>query len=320
MFQFKVLGFVCLFGARIFAQEPLQTRIDELPAGRDFIATVEASGTVVLNESLRLPDFTRLDLSDARLVLADGVKAPMIVNSDPENGNRYIEIVGGILDGNKTGQGAGDYHGILLVRTEQVRIADLDVVNCSGDGIRLTGFGRHTRDVQLRNLRVTDNNRCGLNIMWAERNILVSDIYASGNKEVGVRSDHSEGLYQNICANGNQGHGIFIRNIFGGTYNNLTATRNGGMGIHVQGMVASCGSNWGAHNNSTRTPGKHADIFFDADASLSYGISRMTVLGNIIAGPYKEFGPASEKSGVEFGEGVREGVQICNLLELKGGQ
>jgi hypothetical protein len=296
----------------------IQKAVDALPSGRTSIQTVRLVGEFSVDPSIRLPDFTRLDLSDARLVLADGAKTPLIVNSDPENGNRHIEIIGGILDGNRAGQGEGDFHGILLVRTEQLRISDLDVVNCSGDGIRLTGLGRHTRDVQLRNLRLIDNNRCGLNVMWAERNIFVSDVYATGNKEVGIRSDHSEGLYQNICANGNEGHGIFIRNIFGGTYNNLTATRNGGMGIHVQGMVASRGSNWGAHNNSTKERGKFADIFFDGDASLSYGMTKQTVLNNIIAGPYKQYGPSLEKAGVEFGEGVRDGLHITNLLELNG--
>ena len=296
----------------------IQQAIDALPTDRSFVGTVKPVGTFRLEKGLLLPDYTRLDLSEARLVLADGVKTTMIANRDPENGNRHIEIVGGVIDGNRARQGVGDFHGILLVRAQQVRIADLDVVNCSGDGIRLTGKGQHTRDVQLRNLRLIDNNRCGLNVMWAQRNILVSDIYAKGNKEVGIRSDHSEGLYQNICANANEGHGIFIRNIFGGAYNNLTASRNGGIGIHVQGMVCSRGSNWGAHNNSTQKPGKHADIFFDGDDTLSYGISKQTVLSTIIAGPYKEYGPASEKAAVEFGAGVRDGLQISNLLELKG--
>ena len=248
----------------------IQKAIDGLLPGRGFIGTVKPVGRFALEQGLLLPDYTRLDLSEARLVMADRVKASAI----------------------------------------------LDVVNCSGDGIRLNGKGRHTRDVQLRNLRLIDNNRCGLNVMWAERNIFVSDIYAIGNKEVGIRSDHSEGLYQNICANANKGHGIFIRNIFGGTYNNLTATRNGGMGIHVQGMVCSRGSNWGAHNNSMENPGKHADIFFDADASLSYGITKMSVLSNITAGPYSEYGDATEKAAVEFGADVREGLKISNLLEL----
>lgn len=39
---------------------------------------------------------------------------------------------------------------------------------------------------------------------------------------------------------------------------------------------------------------------------------------NIVAGPYREYGSASEKAGIEFGAGVRERLQISNLLELKG--
>jgi hypothetical protein len=296
----------------------IQKAIDALPPGRTSIRTIKLIGEFAIDQPVRLPDYTRLDLSDARLVLAEGVKASMIVNSDPGKGNHHIEIIGGIIDGNKAGQGEGDFHGILLVRCGFVRVADLDAINCSGDGIRINGAGGHLRYVQLTGLRLMDNNRCGLNVMWAMRSILVSDVTASGNKEVGVRSDHSEGLYQNICANGNEGHGIFIRNIFGGTYNNLTATRNGGMGIHVQGMVASRGGNWGAHNNCTKERGKFADIFFDGDASLSYGMTKQTVLNNIMAGPYKEYGPASEKSGVEFGEGIRDGLHITNLLVLNG--
>lgn len=323
------LVFLCSFAASALRAEEtvtaapgndsaavIQSAIDRQPAGRTCFATVKAVGLFRLEKSIALPDYTRLDLSEARLVLADGTKEPMLTSSDSENGNHHIEIFGGILDGNKAGQGPGDFHGILLVRTEQVRIADLDVMNCSGDGIRLNGKGHHTRDIQLRNLRLVDNNRCGLNVMWAERMVFVSDVYATGNREVGIRSDHSEGLYQNICADSNPGSGIFIRNIFGGTYNNLTASRNGGIGIHVLGMVCSRGSNWGAHNNSRENPGTHADIFFDAHSDYSYGITKQTVLSNVIAGPYREYGPASEKTAVEFGAAVREGLQINHLVEV----
>lgn len=165
----------------------IQRAIDAPPAGRTYIGTVKPVGEFKLERSITLPDFTRLDLSEARLALADGVKAPVIANADQDEGNRHIEITGGVIDGNKAGQG----------------------------------------------------------------------------------------------------------------------------------MVCSRGSNWGAHNNSTQKPGKHADIFFDGNAALSYGISSKTVLNNITAGPYHQYGPASEKTAVEFGKGVREGLQINNLLELR---
>lgn len=331
MNEYLILSFVVLFTSFsvraesvLFATpgadngEAIQQKIDQLPAGRDSIATVKLIGTFNLEKSVRLPDYTRLDLGEARLKLADGAKTPMIVNSDASNGNHHIEITGGVLDGNKAAQGPGEFHGILMLRCGYVRISNLDAINCGGDGVRINGVGGRLRYVQLHNLRLMDNNRCGLNVMWAMRIIEVSDVIASGNKEVGVRSDHSEGLYQNICADSNIGDGIFIRNIFGGTYNNLTASRNGGMGIHVQGFVCSRGSNWGAHNNSAGALGKSSDIFFDENATLSYGISKKSVLNDIIAGPCKEYGPSTEKSAVEFGAGVRDGLQINNLLELSG--
>ena len=296
--------------------ERIQSMIDSLPAGREYVATVELVGQFEIANSIVMPNYTRLDLSSARLVLAAGARVPMIINADPDAGNRKIEIVGGVLDGNTSKQGPGDYHGIEFIRVEEARILDVDVRNCSGDGIRLTGKGRHTRDVQLRGLRLIDNRRCGLNVMWAERNTFVSDVFAKGNGEYGIRSDHSEGLYQNIAADQNVGCGICIRNIFGGTYNNLTASRNGGVGIHVQGMVCSRGNNWGAHNNSTATPKKLPDLFFDSDASLSYGISKHTVISNVTAGNYKQYGPATSKTAVEYGAGVREGLLIHNLLEV----
>ena len=293
----------------------IQQMIDQLPVGRDSIATVTLSGTYTLDQSIVLPDYTRLDLSDARLELAGGANVPMIVNVDTVNGNHHIEIVGGALDGNKDGQGAGRFQGIWFVRAQEVRIMDLEVSNLGADGIRLSGGGQQTRDAVLQNLRVSGNQR-GLTVMYAMRNVLVSDIYATGNEDYGVYSDHSEGLYQNICANDNDGTGIFIRNIFGGSYNNLTATRNGGIGIEVVGMVASCGSNWQAHNNSRNAAGAVSDIFFDPDASLSYGITTNTLLSNLSAGPVSHYGAATEKSAVEFGAGVREGLQISNLLEF----
>lgn len=297
--------------------QAIQAAIDTLPANRSHIATLTLKGEFQLKKSIRLPNFTRLDLRSAKLTLAAQSHAAMIVNADSDAGNHHLQIIGGLLDGRTADQGIGDYHGIEFTRVQTAHIIDTDIRNCSGDGIRLTGKGRHSRDLQLRGLRLYDNRRCGLNVMWAERNIFVSDVFAKGNGEVGIRSDHSEGLYQNIAADQNSGHGIFIRNIFGGTYNNLTATRNGGYGIHVQGMVCSRGSNWGAHNNSTQKPGKFPDLYFDANATLSYGISKHTVLSNLLAGNFHEYGPATSGQAVRFGPGVQAGLQIHNLMELK---
>ena len=42
----------------------IQQLVDQLPAGRESIATVTLSGTYTLEQSVVLPDYTRLDLRE----------------------------------------------------------------------------------------------------------------------------------------------------------------------------------------------------------------------------------------------------------------
>ena len=58
-----------------------------------------------------------------------------------------------------------------------------------------------------------------------------------------------------------------------------------------------------------------SDIFFDPDASV-IRLTTNTLLSNISAGPVSHYGVESEKSALEFGTGVRDGLQISNLLEF----
>jgi hypothetical protein len=265
--------------------------LQQLPLNRKYIQIVKLVGEFNIDQPVVLDNFTCLDLSSAYLVKSSNFKGAMIVNSDTENGNHDIQITGGRINGNKKMYSDSEAHGILLVKVTHSNIEGVEVSDCGGDGIRISGNGVRTRFCILSNITVLGNNSSGLNIMWASRQVLVSEILASGNGLFGVRSDHSEGSYTNIVADRNKETGIFIRNIFGGTYTNLTATRNGGIGIMVQGMVQSSGSNWNAHNNSLSQAGKFSDIVFSADASLSYGISANTNITGIIVGYYGEYSP-----------------------------
>ncbi len=263
--------------------------LQQLPLNRKHIQTVKLVGEFNIDEPVVLDNLTRLDLSSAYLVRSSKFQGAMIVNSDTEKGNHHIQIIGGRIDGNKNINSDGEAHGILLVRVTHSTIEGVEVLDCGGDGIRITGTGIRTRFCTLSNITVMRNNASGLNIMWASRQVLVSNISAAENGQFGIRSDHSECSYTNIVADRNKDTGIFIRNIFGGTYTNLIATRNGGVGILVQGMVQSSGSNWNAHNNSLSQAGKFSDIVFSADASLSYGISANTNITGIVAGFYNEY-------------------------------
>ena len=83
---FVLLGFLGAIGAvaetTLFAKagtphaRVIQEALNTLPEGRTFIATVKLVGEFKLEKGLVLNDYTRLDLSEARLVLADGVKMP----------------------------------------------------------------------------------------------------------------------------------------------------------------------------------------------------------------------------------------------------
>jgi hypothetical protein len=294
----------------------LQQAIDGLDVSRSYIATVKAVGVFTLESTLRLPDRTRLDLSEAVLIRGAELDGSVIENTHPDSGNTQIEIIGGRIDGNK-GTGVKGKHGIALLWTSHAKVQGVTVVNCHEDGVRLNGLGKRVQYAFFDQLHLANNGQCGLNIMWASRQVLVSNIVAVGNGVFGVRSDHSEGSYVNIAADRNQGDGIFIRNIFGGSYTNLTATRNGKTGILVQGMVQSLGANWAARNNGTAAPA--SDIFFSSDASLSYGLTAHTVLTGVAAGNFKQYGPATSRQPVEF-EGGREGFVGLQLHGVQTGE
>lgn len=278
----------------------IQSAIDSLPEGRQFLATVKVRGQFEVASTLLLPNFTRLDLTEAHLILAPGATRSLIANVDQEAGNHHIEVLGGQLEGNAPGANLDESHGINFTRVNQARISGSEIRKFGGDGIRINGRGEKYRGTFLSSLLLEDNQFSGLNIMWASRNVLVSDILARGNKVFGVRSDHSEGSYSNIQADENKGDGIFIRNIFGGNYVNLTATRNGKAGIVVQGMVASLGANWSAHNNSTSKPGQFSEIVFSADSSLSYGLTAHTAITGVCAGSHFMYGEPTAKQPIEW--------------------
>lgn len=292
--------------------QDIQRAIDALPEGRQFLATVKVHGQFEVGATLQLPNYTRLDLSEAVLVLMPGLDQPMLANADQTNGNHHIEICGGRLVGNAPAKKSGESHGVSLTRVDHSRITGMEIRQFAGDGIRLNGLGQKPRNAFLSSLVLENNYQSGLNIMWASRSVFVSNVLLRGNKVYGLRSDHSEGSYSNIQADANDGVGIFIRNIFGANYVNLTATRNGKTGILVQGMVASLGSNWTAHNNGTSADGEFSEIVFSSDASLSYGLTAHTAITGICAGSFNNYGKATAKHAIHM-EKLTAGASWASL-------
>ncbi len=298
----------------------INNKLQQLTTNRTYIQTLKLFGNFEINEPIILDNYTRLDLSDARLTRIVNFTGAMITNVNTAVGNNYIQITGGFIDGAKMGGATSS--GILLIKAANSTVNGCEVVNCGGDGIRISGSGAKIQNTSVSNVTVTGNNGSGLTVMWASRLVRVSDVLAIDNGLSGVYSDHSEGTYTNIITDKNRGNGIYIRNIFGGSYTNLTASRNALHGILVQGMVHSLGSNWNSHNNGQGATNTYSDVFFSNDATLSYGLTAYSSVSNIVAG-YSPFFDGSnftakEKYAIEAQNAVFNNLSLSNITTTSG--
>ena len=94
----------------------IQFALDNLTAGRSNIETVKLRGDFTISKII-IPSICALDLREARLFQANSTNTVMIENADTINGNVGIEIMGGLIDGNRANQtGAGTAAGTSLLR------------------------------------------------------------------------------------------------------------------------------------------------------------------------------------------------------------
>lgn len=209
--------------------------------------------------------------------------------------------------------------GISMTRVANLRISNVEIMNCSRDGLRVSGQGVHTRGIFIDGISSHHNKDDGVIVLWASREALISNIRSHENGRNGVTFDHSEGSAVNVIANGNGGNGVFFRNLFAGSYANISATRNGRHGLYLQGFVASSGASWRAQANSRNAEGKYDEIFLTDAADLSYGISRNSVVTGVVAGGMDELGLSQARYGITWQSGdvdiefanVRHGVTVA---------
>jgi len=114
----------------------IQSALNALTSGRTWKEKVILRGNFTIDDIIKIPSYTTLEIQ-GKITLADGRNVDMFENSDQVNGNSYIEINGGILDGNKANQTAG--HGIHFYRVDHSVIKEVRVVNAFNDGIRWDG-------------------------------------------------------------------------------------------------------------------------------------------------------------------------------------
>jgi|GEM_PF-6015658 len=115
----------------------IQAAIDALTTGRTWIETVKLIGSFSISSTIIMPSYTRIDLTESKLTLANNSNVNMITNSDTTGGNTRLEIVGGILDGNKANQTSG----IVILWTKVTFSKIINVEVTSG----------YTRNIDLNN-------------------------------------------------------------------------------------------------------------------------------------------------------------------------
>jgi hypothetical protein len=90
----------------------IQARLD---SGAPCVYLPPPAAHYLIRETLRIRSGQTLRLDPTTVIrLADGSDCPMITNSDVENGNRDIALVGGIWDMNNPGQGGGHKTGLSM--------------------------------------------------------------------------------------------------------------------------------------------------------------------------------------------------------------
>lgn len=106
-----------------------------LTAGRSEKETVKVIGEFEISNPILVYSYTYLDLTEARITQADNTDDNMIENQDQTNGNEYIDIFGGILDGNKANQASGN--GIDWAGVTSSMIHGVNIINVNDRGINL---------------------------------------------------------------------------------------------------------------------------------------------------------------------------------------
>jgi len=81
--------------------------LNALTSGRTWIETVKIIGSYIVNSKINLPSYTRLDLRDAYLKAKDGLNTYMLDTYEAGVTKREIELIGGVLDGNRENQTDG---------------------------------------------------------------------------------------------------------------------------------------------------------------------------------------------------------------------
>jgi len=266
-----------------------------LTVGRTYKQKVVVIGNYTIAAPIAVPSYTILDLTEARLYLANGSNCNMIQNSDQVAGNTDIEVVGGILNGNRTNQ-AGTLRGIYLLVINRAIIRNVTVYSARTYGIQIsyayyciiyaciaTDAGQHGIAVNDHvYYNVAEGNICYSNVNhgldlenYAEHNVLANNNCYDNAKGIVVEMppNRYNDIIGNICNTnmdgilllGSSTNHLRFCNIIGNVVSN-----NKSYGIIINGY---CSHNNIVGNvcvgNGTLTNNTYDDIYMRLDSNYN---------------------------------------------------
>ncbi|MGC1132296.1 MAG: right-handed parallel beta-helix repeat-containing protein [Nitrososphaeraceae archaeon] len=186
-----------------------------LSPGRKNKETIKLKGSFVNLRTILIPSYTILDLSDAYIRQADMTHDHLISNKNKDSGNTNIDIIGGIIDGNKLGN-ASDYEDLGFPGADVSNTIQLEnVTNCGINSITMiNGYYhglriRNSIGVLIGNCTFKSISRESITISGYAKPvgtcgvIRVSNnaIYDSGNSFVSTLKTYDVIISGNLCEN-----------------------------------------------------------------------------------------------------------------------
>lgn len=262
----------------------IQAAIDALTTGRTWVETVKLIGNFTLAATVALASYTRLDLTEAILTAVDSLDDNMIENSELSDGNTNIQVLAGLIDGNKANQSTGS--GVLFRNVDNLWVDKTHIKDCKVFGIFVSRaapdggvFVDQSVDVHLTGLVAEDCT--DINIAVTSDYVSVTDCISHGSGNDGIRLEESR--YCNCNGNisyGNTGSGLNSVLTHYSTYAGNTSYNNVQYGIEI---VNSAEGNGVGNTISANT------VFTNGVGGTYSGIyvsssDRATIVGNTSIG------------------------------------
>ena len=224
----------------------INNTLNALTSGRTWRERVVIKGDFEISSTIEIPSYTILDLTGAKLKLADGTNDNMIqfVNGG-QSTPRYIDIIGGILDGNKTNNTAGS--GITdngAAYSLTCNLYDVKITSFEEDGIKLYQWAVSW----VERCEIISNDGNGIYVSNMDRlELAFNEIYYNSENGIRISGSHLVDIGSKISANdkhGISGTGLIQASFIGtwlgnndhdntGTYHNIYILQNNNRFIGV---------------------------------------------------------------------------------------